>query len=79
MSIEEEIYKEYEKVKTDNLMDEVMALNAKNNFINYLKNCDINKELAKCNSYNNPVFIKMPFKYRFKRFINKLKNFILWN
>lgn len=74
MSINGEIQKEYEKVKNEKIIGDVTIDNLKNNFAEQLLNSQIGEELKKCDKfYTIPQKKKIPFKIRFKNFINKLK------
>lgn len=79
MGIDDEIQKEFLKMKNDSLVDEITTINAKTKFADSLLNGDIGTELKNCNMYylqTKPL--KIPFKIKFKNFIDRLKN-ILWN
>lgn len=78
MSIDEEIQKEYSKMKTENIVDEATTMNIKNNFANSLLNGDLGQELKNCNMYTiQSKPIRLPFKVKFRNFIKRLKN-VLW-
>lgn len=79
MSIDEEIQREYSKMKTENIVDEATTMNMKNKFADSLLNGTLGQELQNCNRYtvqSRPL--RIPFKIKFRNFVNKLKN-VLWN
>ena len=79
MSIDDEIQKEYEKVKTDKIVNETIANNNKKEFADMLLNGNIGLELKNCNKYYiNTKPIKKPFKMRLNNFINRIKT-VLWS
>lgn len=77
MSIDEEIQKEYSKMKSDKIVDETITTNSKKQFADMILNSNIGYELKQCNSYyiqSKPL--KLPFKIRLKNFIKRLKEVI---
>ena len=79
MGIDEEIQKEYSKMKSDSIVDETLTFNSKKNFADELLNGNIGIELKNCNNYiikTKPL--KLPFKVKVKNFIKKLKQ-VTWS
>lgn len=79
MGINEEIQREYIKMKNDRVVDETTTINSKKQFADMILNGNIGNELNNCNNYviqSRPL--KIPFRIRMRNFINKLK-YVLWN
>lgn len=73
MAIKDEINKEYEKIKTEQMVFETTMEAQKRKYADSLFNTSLGSELKNCNSYYSlSVKKKLPFKLRIKRFFNNI-------
>lgn len=73
MAIKDEINKEYEKIKTEQMVFETTMEAQKRKYADSLFNSSLGSELKNCNSYYSlSVKKKLPFKLRIKRFFNNI-------
>lgn len=73
MAIKDEINKEYEKIKTEQMVFETTMEAQKRKYADSLLNSSLGSELKNCNSYYSlSVKKKLPFKLRIKRFFNNI-------
>ena len=80
MAIKDEINKEYEKIKTEQMVFETMMEAQKRKYADSLFNTSLGSELKNCNSYYSlSVKKKLPFKLRIKRFFNNIFKLFLNN
>lgn len=79
MAIKDEINKEYEKIKTEQMVFETTMEAQKRKYADSLFNTSLGSELKNCNSYYSlSVKKKLPFKMRIKRFFNNIFK-LFWN
>lgn len=80
MAIKDEINKEYEKIKTEQMVFETTMEAQKRKYADSLFNSSLGSELKNCNSYYSLlVKKKIPFKMRIKRFFNNIFKLFLSN
>lgn len=80
MAIKDEINKEYEKIKTEQMVFETTMEAQKRKYADSLFNSSLGSELKNCNSYYSlSVKKKLPFKLRIKRFFNNIFKLFLNN
>lgn len=80
MAIKDEINKEYEKIKTEQMVFETTMEAQKRKYVDSLFNSSLGSELKNCNSYYSlSVKKKIPFKMRIKRFFNNIFKLFLSN
>lgn len=80
MAIKDEINKEYEKIKTEQMVFETTMEAQKRKYADSLFNTSLGSELKNCNSYYSlSVKKKLPFKLRIKRFFNNIFKLFLNN
>lgn len=80
MAIKDEINKEYEKIKTEQMVFETTMEAQKRKYADSLFNSSLGSELKNCNSYYSlSVKKKIPFKMRIKRFFNNIFKLFLSN
>lgn len=73
MAIKDEINKEYEKIKTEQMVFETTMEAHKRKYADSLFNSSLGSELKNCNSYYSlSVKKKLPIKLRIKRFFNNI-------
>ena len=73
MAIKDEINKEYEKIKTEQMVFETTMEAQKRKYADSLFNSSLGSELKNCNSYYSlSVKKKLPIKLRIKRFFNNI-------
>lgn len=73
MSVNAEINKEYEKIKTEQMVFETTMKAQKIKYADRLLNSSLGSELKNCNSYYSlSIKKKIPFKLRIKRFFNNI-------
>lgn len=73
MAIKDEINKEYEKIKTEQMVFETTMEAQKRKYADSLFNSSLGSELKNCNSYYSlSVKKKIPFRMRIKRFFNNI-------
>ena len=73
MAIKDEINKEYEKIKTEQMVFETTMEAQKRKYADSLFNSSLGSELKNCNSYYSlSVKKKIPIKLRIKRFFNNI-------
>lgn len=73
MAIKDEINKEYEKIKTEQMVFETTMEAQKRKYADSLFNSSLGSELKNCNSYYSlSVKKKIPFRLRIKRFFNNI-------
>ena len=73
MAIKDEINKEYEKIKTEQMVFETTMEAQKRKYADSLLNSTLGSELKNCNSYYSlSVKKKIPFRLRIKRFFNNI-------
>ena len=73
MSVNAEINKEYEKIKTEQMVFETTMKAQKVKYADRLLNSSLGSELKNCNSYYSlSIKKKIPFKLRIKRFFNNI-------
>ena len=73
MAIKDEINKEYEKIKTEQMVFETTMEAQKRKYADSLFNSSLGSELKNCNSYYSlSVKKKIPFRLRIKRFFNNV-------
>ena len=73
MAIKDEINKEYEKIKTEQMVFETTMEAQKRKYADSLFNSSLGSELKNCNSYYSlSVKKKLPIKLRIKRFFNNV-------
>ena len=80
MAVNDEINKEYEKIKTEQMVFETTMEAQKRKYADSLFNSSLGSELKNCNSYYSlSVKKKLPFKLRIKRFFNNIFKLFLNN
>ena len=80
MAIKDEINKEYEKIKTEQMVFETTMEAQKRKYADSLFNSSLGSELKNCNSYYSlSVKKKIPFRLRIKRFFNNIFKLLLSN
>ena len=80
MAIKDEINKEYEKIKTEQMVFETTMEAQKRKYADSLFNSSLGSELKNCNSYYSlSIKKKIPFRMRIKRFFNNIFKFFLNN
>ena len=80
MAIRDEINKEYEKIKTEQMVFETTMEAQKRKYADSLFNSSLGSELKNCNSYYSlSVKKKLPIKLRIKRFFNNIFKLFLSN
>lgn len=80
MAIKDEINKEYEKIKTEQMVFETTMEAQKRKYADSLFNSSLGSELKNCNSYYSlSVKKKIPIKLRIKRFFNNIFKLFLNN
>lgn len=80
MAIKDEINKEYEKIKTEQMVFETTMEAQKRKYADSLFNSSLGSELKNCNSYYSlSVKKKIPFRLRIKRFFNNIFKLFLSN
>ena len=80
MAIKDEINKEYEKIKTEQMVFETTMEAQKRKYADSLLNSSLGSELKNCNSYYSlSVKKKLPIKLRIKRFFNNIFKLFLNN
>lgn len=80
MAIKDEINKEYEKIKTEQMVFETTMEAQKRKYADSLFNSSLGSELKNCNSYYSlSVKKKLPIKLRIKRFFNNIFKLFLNN
>ena len=80
MAIKDEINKEYEKIKTEQMVFETTMEAQKRRYADSLFNSSLGSELKNCNSYYSlSVKKKLPIKLRIKRFFNNIFKLFLNN
>ena len=80
MSVNAEINKEYEKIKTEQMVFETTMKAQKIKYADRLLNSSLGSELKNCNSYYSlSIKKKIPFKLRIKRFFNNIFKLFLNN
>ena len=80
MAIKDEINKEYEKIKTEQMVLETTMEAQKRKYADSLFNSSLGSELKNCNSYYSlSVKKKLPIKLRIKRFFNNIFKLFLNN
>ena len=80
MAIKDEINKEYEKIKTEQMVFETTMEAQKRKYADSLFNRSLGSELKNCNSYYSlSVKKKLPIKLRIKRFFNNIFKLFLSN
>lgn len=80
MAIKDEINKEYEKIKTEQMVFETTMEAQKRKYADSLFNSSLGSELKNCNSYYSlSVKKKLPIKLRIKRFFNNIFKLFLSN
>ena len=73
MAIKDEINKEYEKIKTEQMVFETTMEAQKRKYAESLLNSTLGSELKNCNSYYSlSIKKKIPFRLRIKRFFNNI-------
>ena len=73
MAIKDEINKEYEKIKTEQMVFETTMEAQKRKYADSLFNSSLGSELKNCNSYYSlSIKKKIPFRMRIKRFFNNV-------
>ena len=73
MAIKDEINKEYEKIKTEQMVFETTMEAQKRKYADSLLNSTLGSELKNCNSYYSlSIKKKIPFRLRIKRFFNNI-------
>ena len=73
MAIKDEINKEYEKIKTEQMVFETTMEAQKRKYADSLLNSTLGSELKNCNSYYSlSIKKKIPFRMRIKRFFNNI-------
>ena len=73
MAVNDEINKEYEKIKTEQMVFETTMEAQKRKYADSLFNSSLGSELKNCNSYYSlSVKKKLPIKLRIKRFFNNI-------
>ena len=73
MGVNDEINKEYEKIKTEQMVFETTMEAQKRKYADSLFNSSLGSELKNCNSYYSlSVKKKIPIKLRIKRFFNNI-------
>ena len=80
MAVNDEINKEYEKIKTEKIVFETTMEAQKRKYADSLFNSSLGSELKNCNSYYSlSVKKKLPIKLRIKRFFNNIFKLFLNN
>lgn len=80
MAIKDEINKEYEKIKAEQMVFETTMEAQKRKYADSLFNSSLGSELKNCNSYYSlSVKKKIPFRLRIKRFFNNIFKLFLSN
>ena len=80
MGVNDEINKEYEKIKTEQMVFETTMEAQKRKYADSLFNSSLGSELKNCNSYYSlSVKKKLPIKLRIKRFFNNIFKLFLNN
>ena len=80
MAIKDEINKEYEKIKTEQMVFATTMEAQKRKYADSLFNSSLGSELKNCNSYYSlSVKKKLPIKLRIKRFFNNIFKLFLKN
>ena len=80
MAIKDEINKEYEKIKTEQMVFETTMEAQKRKYADSLFNSSLGSELKNCNSYYSlSIKKKIPLKMRIKRFFNNIFKLFLSN
>ena len=80
MAVNDEINKEYEKIKTEQMVFETTMEAQKRKYADSLFNSSLGSELKNCNSYYSlSVKKKLPIKLRIKRFFNNVFKLFLNN
>ena len=80
MAVNDEINKEYEKIKTEQMVFETTMEAQKRKYADSLFNSSLGSELKNCNSYYSlSVKKKLPIKLRIKRFFNNIFKLFLNN
>ena len=80
MAVNDEINKEYEKIKTEQMVFETTMEAQKRKYADSLLNSSLGAELKNCNSYYSlSVKKKLPIKLRIKRFFNNIFKLFLKN
>ena len=80
MAVNDEINKEYEKIKTEKIVFETTMAAQKRKYADSLLNSSLGSELKNCNSYYSlSIKKKIPFRMRIKRFFNNVFKLFLNN
>lgn len=80
MAVNDEINKEYEKIKTEKIVFETTMEAQKRKYADSLLNTSLGSELKNCNSYYSlSIKKKIPFRMRIKRFFNNIFKLFLNN
>ena len=80
MAIKDEINKEYEKIKTEQMVFETTMETQKRKYADSLFNSSLGSELKNCNTYYSlSIKKKIPFRLRIKRFFNNIFKLFLNN
>ena len=80
MAVNDEINKEYEKIKTEQMVFETTMEAQKRKYADSLLNSTLGSELKNCNSYYSlSIKKKLPIKLRIKRFFNNIFKLFLNN
>ena len=80
MAVNDEINKEYEKIKTEQMVFETTMEAQKRKYADSLLNSSLGSKLKKCNSYYSlSIKKKIPFRMRIKRFFNNVFKLFLNN
>ena len=73
MAVNDEINKEYEKIKTEQMVFETTMEAQKRKYADSLLNSSLGSELKNCNTYYSlSIKKKIPFRMRIKRFFNNV-------
>ena len=73
MAVNDEINKEYEKIKTEQMVFETTMKAQKRKYADRLLNSSLGSELKNCNTYYSlSIKKKIPFRMRIKRFFNNI-------
>ena len=80
MTVNDEINKEYEKIKTEKIVFETTMEAQKRKYADSLLNSSLGAELKNSNSYYTlSIRKKIPFRMRIKRFFNNVFKLFLKN
>ena len=80
MAVNDEINKEYEKIKTEQMVFETTMEAQKRKYADSLLNSSLGSELKNCNSYYSlSIKKKIPFRMRIKRFFHNIFKLFLNN